>query len=71
MITDGTNNCHDLAVKSISGLLRIITSNHNGDFYWLNCFHPSQRKKNLGSLKKYVEIMGFAIQKCLMKIIKF
>ena len=39
MITDGTNNWHCLAVKSISGLLRGITSNHNGDFYCLNCFH--------------------------------
>ena len=39
MITDGTSNWHYLAVKSISGLLRRITSNHNGDFYCLNCFH--------------------------------
>ena len=39
MITDGTSNWHYLAVKSISGLLRGITSNHNGDFYCLNCFH--------------------------------
>ena len=39
MITDETNNWHYLAVKSISGLLRGITSNHNGDFYCLNCFH--------------------------------
>ena len=34
MITDKTNNWHYLAVKSISGLLRGITSNHNGDFYF-------------------------------------
>ena len=40
MITDGTNNWHYLAVKSISGLLRRVTSNDNGDFYCLNCFHP-------------------------------
>ena len=39
MITDGTSNWHYLAVKSISGLLRGITSNHNGDFYCLNDFH--------------------------------
>ena len=39
MITDGTSNWHYLAVKSISGLLRGITSNHNGDFYCLNGFH--------------------------------
>ena len=40
MITDGTSNWHYLAVKSISGLLRGITSNHNGYFYCLSCFHP-------------------------------
>ena len=39
MITDGTGNWHYLAEKSISGLLRRITSNHNGDFYCLNFFH--------------------------------
>ena len=32
MITDGTINWHYLIVKSISALLREITSNHNGDF---------------------------------------
>ena len=32
MITDGTTNCHYLATKNISGLLRGITLNHNGDF---------------------------------------
>ena len=31
MITDGTNNWHFLAVKTISGLTRGIISNHNGD----------------------------------------
>ena len=39
MITDGTNNWHYLAIKNLSGLLRGITSNHNGDFYCLNCLH--------------------------------
>ena len=39
MITDGTSNWHYLAIKNISGLLRGITSNHNGDFYCLNCLH--------------------------------
>ena len=47
MITDGTSNWHYLAVKSISGLLRRITSNHNGDFYCLNCFHPYTTDKKL------------------------
>ena len=39
LITDGTSNWHYLAIKKISGLLRGITSNHNGDFYCLNCLH--------------------------------
>ena len=39
MITDNNNNWHYLSVKSISRLLRGITSNHVGDFYRLKCFH--------------------------------
>ena len=39
MITDGPDNWNYLAVKSISGLLRGITSNHNGDLHCLNCLH--------------------------------
>ena len=45
MITDGTSNY--LAVKSISELLRGITSNHNGDFYCLNCFHSYTTERKL------------------------
>ena len=41
MITD---NWHYLAIKNISGLLRGITSNHNGDFYCLNCLHSYRTK---------------------------
>ena len=69
MITDGASNWHYLAVKSISGLLRGTTSNHNGDFYCLNCLHSYTTEKNLGSMKEYVEIVIFLIQKCLIKII--
>ena len=47
MITDGTYNWHYLAVKSISGLLRRITSNHHGDFCCLNCFHPYTTEKRI------------------------
>ena len=47
MITDGTSNWHYLAVKNISGLLRGITSNHNGGFYCLNCFHSYTTEKKL------------------------
>ena len=38
MITDG-KKWHYLAVKSLSSLLRGVISNHNEDFYCLNCFH--------------------------------
>ena len=38
MISNG-KNWHYLAVKSLSRLLRGITSNHDGDYYCLNCFH--------------------------------
>ena len=38
MITDG-KKWHYLAVKCLLALLRGITSNHNGDFYCLSCFH--------------------------------
>ena len=45
MITDG-EKWHYLTVRSLSALLRRITSNHNGDFYCLNCLH-SYRTKNM------------------------
>ena len=46
MITDN-KKWHYLSVKSISKLLRGITSNHNGDFYCLNCFHLCSTKNKL------------------------
>ena len=61
MITDGTSNWHYHTVKSISGLLRRITSNHNGDFCCLNCFHPYTTEKILERMKEYVMITSFAI----------
>ena len=47
MIADETSNWHYLAVKSISGLLRGVTSNHNGDFCCLNCLHSYTTEKKL------------------------
>ena len=52
MITDGMTNWHYLAIKSISGLLRGITSNHNGDFYCFNCFHSYTSKRKLKKKRK-------------------
>ena len=37
MISNG-EKWYYLSVKNLSGLLRGITSNHNADFYCLNCF---------------------------------
>ena len=34
-------------MKSLSSLLRGVTSNHNGDFYCLNCFHSYSTKEKL------------------------
>ena len=55
MITDDGENWHYLAVKSISALFRGITSNNNGDYYCLNCFH-SYRTNNM--LKKHERLCG-------------
>ena len=46
MILD-TESWHYLAIKSISRLLRGITSNHVRDFYCLNCFHSYTTEKKL------------------------
>ena len=53
MITDGTSDWHYLAIENISRLLRGITSNHNGDFYCLNCLHSYRTKSKL---KKHEQI---------------
>ena len=34
-------------MKSLSALLTGVTSNHNGDFYYLNCFHSYNTKEKL------------------------
>ena len=46
MITDG-KKWHYLAVKSLSTLFRGKASNHNGDFYCLNCFHSYSTENKL------------------------
>ena len=59
MITDGTSNWHYLVVKSISGLLRRITSNHNGNFYCLNCFHSYTTAKKLRKHERICNVHNF------------
>ena len=57
MITDG-EKWHYTAVTRLSELLRGITSNHNGDFYCLNCFHVYTTNNKLEAHKKiYLKIM--------------
>ena len=54
MIRNG-KNWHYLAVKSLSRLLRGISSNHNSDYYCLNCFHCHTTENKLNVHKKICE----------------
>ena len=54
MISNG-ENWHYLIVKNLSRLLRGITSNHDGDFYCLNCFQSYRTKNKLEAHKKICE----------------
>ena len=54
MISNG-ENWHYLIVKNLSRLLRGITSNHDGDFYCLSCFHSYRTKNKLDAHKKIRE----------------
>ena len=56
MITDG-KKWHYLTVKSLPALFRKITSNHNGDLYYLNCFHSCNTKNRLKNIKNYAMIL--------------
>ena len=56
MITDG-EKCHYLAAKNLPGLLKGITSNRNGDFYCLSCFHSHSTKNRFKKHEEYVMIM--------------
>ena len=52
MITDG-KKWHYLAVTNLSALLAKKSSNHDGDFYCLNCFNSYTTKNKL---KEHEEI---------------
>ena len=47
MITNDNENWHYLAVKGISALFRRMTSNNNGDYYCLHCFHSNRTNNKL------------------------
>ena len=54
MFTDG-EKWHYLVVNNLSRLFRGLTSNHNADFYCLNCFHSYRTKNKLEAHKKICE----------------
>ena len=56
MFSDG-KKWHYLAVKGFLPLLRGKISNHNGDFYRLNCFHSYSTEKKLKKHEKLCNIM--------------
>ena len=55
LMISNAENWHYLIVKNLSRLLRGITSNHDGDFYCLNCFHSYRTKNKLDTHKKICE----------------
>ena len=59
MVTNGRCNWHFLAVRNKSRLLRGITSNHNGNFSCLNCFHSFTTENKLRKHKIICENHGF------------
>ena len=52
LVISNGKNWHYLAVKSLSRLLRGISSNHNSDYYCLNCFHSYRTENKLNVHKK-------------------
>ena len=68
MISNG-ENWHYLVVKNLSGLLRGISSNHNSNYYCLNCFQSYRNESKLNAHKKYAKIMIIVILKCLVLVI--
>ena len=73
MITDGKKR-HYLAVTNLSALLVKISSNHDGDFYCLNCFNSYTTKNKF---KEHEEICNnhdtcqIEMPKCFEKILKY
>ena len=59
LMISNSENWHYLVVKSLSGLLTGITSNHKEDFCCLNCFHSYRTKNKLEAHKKICENRGY------------
>ena len=73
MIADG-KKLHYLAVTNLSALLAKKSSNHDGDFYCLNCFNSYTTKNKL---KQHEEICNnhdschVEMPKCFEEISKY
>ena len=53
LMISGGEKWHYLTVRSLSALLKGITSKHKGDSYCLNCFHLYRRKE---ALEKHMKV---------------
>ena len=58
MVIDG-KKWHYPKVKSLSALLKGITSNHKGDFYCLNCFDSYRTEKKLKKHERVCNDHGY------------
>ena len=67
MISNG-ENLHYLVVKSLSGLLTGITSNHKEAFYCLNCFHSYRTKNKLEAHKKICENCDYSLTNIIIQL---
>ena len=57
--------------KTLSALLRGITSKHYGGFYCLNCFFSFAEENKRECHVKYTKIKTFATLQCLLKTQKY
>ena len=60
---------HNLAVKKLSALLKIITSKDNGCSYCLNCLHSFRMKNKHNSHEKLCKYKNFLWNYDLKKIL--
>ena len=71
MITDDNNRWHYLAVKLLPALLSGITSNHHGDFYFLNCFHSYTTHNKVKHMKNKIPTWRKVIKSSFYNLCRF
>ena len=71
IISNGEKQCHYLAVKKLSALLRGIFSKHNGDIYCLNFLHSFATEKNLNCIKNSLKLKVFVMWLCFWKTLNY